>query len=93
MAATWDWDDFWSWWEQVDKNVQQDALIQIEARWIVKLSAPHQIEVLKDAPEQVIKDLSKFLHPEACKKLGIKAFMPDKLDIQSIFGTSRKFKF
>lgn len=65
-----DWATFWMWFK-ANPTFQQETLRQIKINeFIESLSYRYQIEVLQNAPENVIQDVYQSLHEKTRKRLG-----------------------
>lgn len=63
-SLTWTWKDWWAWFAQIETS--EGKVIAMRELygdgWLKNLSAENQAEVMKDAPEEILKALKSLQH-------------------------------
>lgn len=61
-SISWQWKDWWSWFEQIEDDKRKTiALQELNGNgWLARLSPEYQAEVFRHAPEEILLSLKHF---------------------------------
>jgi len=67
-SMSWTWEDLWNWFEQIEEDSTKSFMLKqvFDIQWVKRLSIDGQVDVMKDAPFEVMKYLKK-LYPDCLK--------------------------
>lgn len=79
-SMSWTWADLWNWFEQIEEDSTKSYMLKqiFDIQWVKRLSVDGQVDVMKDAPFEVMKWLKK-LYPD-CLKPETVSILNDILD-------------
>jgi len=71
-----DWQSLWAWYAQAREEIQQEILDQIQINKFIRELAPkYQVEVLQNAPRDVIFSVRHLLSAFVEKRLGLETVL------------------
>lgn len=66
------WDEYWSYYQELEPEGKRDILKRLELeKFLQHKTSKVQVEVLLNAPQEILKPLQPFLLPKTRVKLGL----------------------